>query len=69
MKIKRKYFRTDLIDNYLLDNNLTKKQFCEKCKISYATLHKMYNQDASVSIISSFKVLRVMRIECYKLWV
>lgn len=42
MKIKRKYFRTDLIDSYLLDYNLTKKQFCEKCKISYVTLHKMY---------------------------
>ncbi len=69
MKIKRKYFRTDLIDNYLLDNNLTKKQFCEKCKISYQTLQKIYNQDASVSLISSLKVSNAMKIECYKLWV
>ena len=33
--------KTELIENFIKDNNLSKSKFCEMCKISQSTLNKI----------------------------
>ena len=42
-KIIKLIYRYDLIDEFLLKNKITKKQFCEICKLSLKTLYKFYH--------------------------
>ena len=42
-KINKLIYRYELIDEFLLKNKLTKKQFCEMSKLSLKTLYKFYH--------------------------
>lgn len=55
--------KTELIDEYLLSNKLTKTKFCKMCGISYKSLKKIYNQNFSVFNITIFKIIKVIKVQ------
>lgn len=58
--------KTELIENYIKENNLSKAKFCKMCKISPTTLSKiMNNQD--VRLLALFKITRVMGIYIHQI--
>lgn len=48
-----------LIDDYIKNNNLTKKAFCEKCGISLYTLNNLY-KNKSTRVSKIIKVIIVL---------
>ena len=50
----KKYFKTKLIDKYLLSNNLSKTKFCSYCKISYTSLKNVHKQNLGVYTTTIF---------------
>ena len=66
--MKKKYIKTDLIKQYLKDNNLSKTAFCKKCKISPATFKKIIEQDMDVNIVSIFKIAFAMEIRVHEIF-
>lgn len=55
-------FNTGLVMNYMKKNNLTIKEFCKICKISYANYLKFMKNDFSLLIEELFKILDVLNI-------
>ena len=55
--------RTDLIKNYLLENNLSQKQFCKMCKIPYHVLKKMFRHDYQFNILYLARVGKAMKVQ------
>ena len=51
-------FNTELIKNYMRENNLSKKSFCKVCNISPLTLNKILNQKTNIRILAIFKIAR-----------
>lgn len=45
-----------LIDNFLKENNLTKTEFCKRCKISKYSLSKIYKNDFNIDIVVIIKI-------------
>lgn len=52
-------YNTKLIDRYLEENHLTKKEFCKKCGISLYTLDSFY-KSRDIDIIQFFRVFKVL---------
>ena len=59
----KKVYNVDLINNFLWENKLTKKEFCKMCKISSSSLSKILNNELNIGIIVLFKIARVMNLE------
>ena len=59
--------KTELIEKYLKDNNLSKTKFCKMCKISPSTLNKIMNNDGHFRITALFKIARVMNLYVHQL--
>ena len=57
------------IQSYIRENKLSKKTFCEKCKISYQTLQKIFNNNFNWNIIILFKIARTLGIGIKDLFV
>lgn len=47
--------KAEVIYQFIQDNNLTKKQFCEKCKISQSTFYRMLSGN-NFRISAIFKI-------------
>lgn len=64
MEVKKmeKRIKTYLIEEYLKEKNLTKKEFCRLCKMSYPTLQKVLKQDYTVRIGAIFKIAKQMNL-------
>ncbi len=58
---------TELITEYVWKNSLTKKEFCEQCKICMSTYYKIM-QGKDLSIRTLFKVARGMNIPIHQLF-
>ncbi|MDE6585193.1 MAG: helix-turn-helix domain-containing protein [Clostridia bacterium] len=56
---------TKLILDYIKNNNLTKKEFCRKCKISTSTLYKIINEK-DFQLIALFKIAKIMNLKPYR---
>lgn len=54
--------KTELIDDYLLLNKLTKTQFCKICGISYTSLQNVYKQNFGSYITTIFKIIKVIKV-------
>jgi len=54
--------KTDVIENYLKENKLSKSKFCKQCKIGYRTLSKILNRDYSFKLSKLFKVANAMGV-------
>ena len=59
--------KTELIENYIKDNQLSKTKFCKICKICPSTLKKIFNNE-DVNLIALFKIARVMNIHIHQLF-
>lgn len=58
---------TEKILNFIKENNLTKKVFCKKCKISPATLNKILENKTNFYLVALFKIARVMNVQISQL--
>lgn len=65
----KKIIKTEVIENYLKDNKLSKTKFCKMCKISLSTFHKAMSNNLNFGIVAMFKMARVMRVELKELFV
>ena len=60
--------KTELIENFIKDNNLSKRKFCEMCKISQSTLNKIMTNSENFRIIALFKIARVLKIQVFEMF-
>ena len=60
--------KTELIENFINDNNLSKSKFCKMCKISQSTLNKIMTNSENFRIIALFKIARVLKIQVYQMF-
>lgn len=58
--------KTELIEKYIKENNLSKTKFCKMCKISYGTLKRILNNE-DFGLIALFKIARVMKLHVHQL--
>lgn len=58
-----KHYNIQLIDNYLLVNNLSKKDFCLEINIDMNDLLKIYENNFDVSIICLYKIVNKLNIK------
>lgn len=63
------YIDTAKIVKFMEQNKLSKTAFCKKCKIGYATLVKILNNDDKISLVPLFKVSRVLKIRLCDLFI
>ena len=60
--------KTELIENFIKDNNLSKSKFCKMCKISLSTLNKIMTNSGNFRIIALFKIARVLKIQVFEMF-
>ena len=60
--------KTELIENFLQENDLSKRQFCKLCNIHYSTLQKILSNDFNFAITALFKISRVIKIPVHKMF-
>lgn len=59
-------FKTEIIENYLKENKMSKTEFCKLCGISQGTLSRIIN-NGNYRIDALFKISRVVKIQVYKM--
>ena len=60
--------KTELIENFIKDNNLSKSKFCKMCKISQSTLNKIMTNNENFRIIALFKIARFLKIQVFEMF-
>ena len=60
--------KTELIENFIKENNLSKSKFCKMCKISQSTLNKIMTNNENFKIIALFKIARVLKIQVFEMF-
>lgn len=64
----KQIINTDLVFNYLKENNLTKTQFCKLCKITSSTLNKVLNNKHNLKLRTLFKIARQLNVKISELF-
>ena len=59
--------KTELIEKYLRENNLSKARFCKICKISPTTLKNLMT-NGSFRISAIFKVAKVLNVPVHEMF-
>ena len=57
-----KIFNTQIVKDYIKNNKLTVKQFCENCKISYYSYRQFMNDDLKISVPKVFRMARIIGV-------
>ena len=60
--------KVEIIEKFMLENNISKTKFCKMCKISPNTLNKIMSNDFNFEIIALFKIAKVIKIEVYQMF-
>ncbi len=60
--------KTELIENFIKENNLSKSKFCKMCKISQSTLNKIMTNNENFRIIALFKIARFLKIQVFEMF-
>ena len=60
--------KTEIIENFMLENKISKTKFCKMCKISPSTLNKIMTNDDNFGIIALFKIARVLKVQVYQMF-
>ena len=60
--------KTEIIENFMLENKISKTKFCKMCKISPSTLNKIMTNDDNFGIIALFKIARVVKVQVYQMF-
>jgi len=58
---------TQPIFNYIKNNNLTIKDFCEKCKINVSTFYRIIN-GKNCELVSLFKITKKIKVSIHMLF-
>ena len=64
----KKTIKTEIIENFMLENKLSKTKFCKMCKISPSTLNKIMTNNDNFGIIALFKITRVIKVQVYQMF-
>lgn len=65
----KKIFKTEIIDQYLKNNNLSQQEFCLKCEIPLSSLKKILVHNLDFETIHIFKVARFLELHIKELFV
>lgn len=60
--------KTELIENYIKQHDLSKNKFCKLCKISPSVLKKIMKTQRNFYIIALFKIAKIINLEVYQLF-
>ena len=60
--------KTELIDEFMRKNGVSKSRFCKMCKISLGTYRKIERGDLDFRITALFKIAKVLGIEVCELF-
>ena len=63
-----KTINTNLIDQFLIENKLSKYAFCKLCKITPLTLRKIYSGNDNINIVYIYRIAKILNTEIYKLF-
>ncbi len=59
---------TKIIEQFMAENRLSKKEFCARCKISVATYYRIM-QNKDVNLRSLFKIAKTMGVPIKTLFI
>lgn len=57
-----KYYKTELINQYLEKNKMSKRQFCQKCGISTNILSRIYANDGKIRLRYIIRIIKFLQI-------
>ncbi|MFI3167912.1 MAG: hypothetical protein R3Y32_07360 [Bacillota bacterium] len=57
-----------IIEDFLQTNNLSKTQFCKRCKISPQTLKKVMSQNLDFGMLALFKIAHTIGINMHEMF-
>ena len=60
--------KTELIENFIKENSLSKSKLCKMCKISQSTLNKIMTNSENFRIIALFKIAKVLKIQVFEMF-
>ena len=55
--------KIEVIENYMIENKISKTKFCKLCKISIRTLNKIMTNNDDFRIIALFKIAKVIKVQ------
>ena len=58
-----RYFKIELIENFIKENGWSARKFCKECKITMSTCLKILNQQTNFNFNSLFKIAKVMNLQ------
>lgn len=64
----KEIIKTELIDQFIKEQGLTRTRFCKLCKMSYGTFVKIRRGECNVKMNAIFRMARVMRIKVHELF-
>ena len=67
--IMEKIYNTNLLNEYLKSNKISKSAFCRKCQLSDVILKKFYEHNANISVVQLFKIARQLNVSISNLYV
>ena len=65
--MKKSNIRTELIYIFIKSRNLTKSEFCRKCKISNSTLNKIMEGEECTKLTIG-KIARVLNLRTHQMY-
>ncbi len=60
-------FNTEIIENYLKENKMSKTTFCKLCGVDPCTLMRIMNHE-NYGVNALFKIARVLKIQVYQMF-
>ena len=63
-----RYFKIELIENFIKEKGWDIRKFCKECKITITTCLKILNQQTDFKISSLFKIAEVMNVAMSELY-
>ncbi len=60
-------FKTEIIENYLKENKISKTKFCKLCGITPSTLRRIMNNE-NYRVSALFKISKELKLQVYKMF-
>ena len=64
----KKLIKTEMIEDYMQKNKISKTQLCKMCKISIKTLNKILANNINIDILAFFKIAKVLNIKVHQIF-
>ena len=59
--------KLNMINEYIIKNNLTIKEFCKKCNISCSIYYKIVNNRCNFRLNALFKIARELKVNVWQI--